>query len=238
MGLTASLNYSKISLNDWLKSNLIFAITIALITTLWIYIKPLIIGFYKYQKVDREHKRFKRNATTFNALLNANNAIDAASLQTLATITIGNTNGLINLTLFLSPTCRHCHTAFEEAYQLLLKQKDKVHLSIAFNLNVDNKNNPYTIVPETIMSTYLNNGAEAALAQLIDWHIHKMSLESFIEKYKITVSPESKSRIDAHFNWCQQNGLTYAPIKLFNYKLFPDAYAISDIKYLLQVYED
>ncbi len=237
ISFTAGLNYESITRNNWILANLIFAITLTLVTTSWLYVKPLITGYFRYQKVDRTHKRFKRNTNTFNALLNATQSIATESLQRLNTINIGKSDSPIQLVLFLSPTCRHCYTAFEEAYQLYQKYPDKIQLSIAFNINLANKNNIHAIVVETIMSTYLNGGLEVCLTQLIDWHINNMSLENFTQKHKTSISLESKNAVDAQYNWCQQNTLNYSPIKIFNQKLFPDAYSISEIKYFIHDYE-
>lgn len=215
------------------KSTLLFIITLMLTASVWMYIKSLLSGYFKLKNSDIQNKKFKRNPKMFNALLNLTKKICYEDLQTLKKIQIGNSEAKIGLDLFLSPSCGYCHKAFEEAYHLYLKFPEQLKLSICFNINAENKNNPYLLVAKTIIQEYISHGDKPALEILIDWHINKITLEDFIKKYKIDISEQADAVIISHFNWCKNNDLNYSPIQIFLQKLMPSEYTIEDLKYFI-----
>jgi len=215
------------------KSTSLFFITLMLTASVWMYIKPLLNGYFKLKNSDTQNKKFKRNPNTFNALLNVTKKINYKELQTLKKIQIGNSKAKIGLDLFLSPSCGYCHKAFEEAYHLYQKFPEKLNLSIYFNINPENENNPYLLVVKTIIQEYISHGNSPALEILIDWHINKIPLEEFRKKYRIGISKQVNAIIISHFNWCKNNDLNYSPIQIFLQKLMPNEYTIEDLKYFI-----
>ncbi|KFE96944.1 hypothetical protein [Chryseobacterium luteum] len=165
--------------------------------------------------------------------MNLTKKIRYEDLQTLKKIQIGNSEAKIGLDLFLSPSCGYCHKAFEEAYHLYLKFPKQLKLSICFNINAENENNPYLLVAKTIIQEYISHGDKPALEILIDWHINKITLEDFIKKHKIDISEQADAVIISHFNWCKNNDLNYSPIQIFLQKLMPNEYTTEDLKYFI-----
>jgi disulfide bond formation protein DsbB len=215
-----------------------FFLALVLATTIWLNFKPIISGYFELKKKDYEHMRFKRNSNTFKALLSSTKALDVQTIASLHGIEIGEKTALHKISLFLSPSCGHCHTAFKEAYELYQKHPDLVKLSIYFNVNIDNMNNPYKAVIEIITENYLSAGTNKALELLIEWHIRRLTLEDFIRKFKIKISPITKKFIISHQDWCNNNQLLYTPIRIFNHQLMPDEYSMSDLKYFIQVNQE
>jgi hypothetical protein len=222
---------------ETIKSTALFLIILLLVSSIWFYTKPLVKGYFDLKNSDRQHKRFKRNFNTFNALLKTTQEFDTEELSSLQKIEIGNSGAFAELELFLSPSCGHCHKAFEDAYNLFQKFPEKIKLSIYFNVNVENEGNPYTKVAEIITQEYVFNSVEKAVQLLKEWHINNTTLEDFKKKNDINITDQTKSIILSHFNWCRNNDLNYTPIKIFNQKLLPDEYNIEDLKYFINEYE-
>ncbi len=218
-----------------ISSTIFFLGVLVLTTSIWIAVKPLIAGYFTLQKSDRENKRFKRNVNTFNAMLETTQKVDTSSLENLYKIEIGEKKAVSELSLFLSPSCRHCDIAYRDALSLFEKNKTILKLAIYFNVNIENELNEYRSVVEIILQSHRNNGD--ALELLKVWHIHNPPLQHFINKYKIPISPETRAIALSHFNWCDANEFNYSPVKLFNKKLMPNQYTIGDIQHFIREYK-
>ncbi len=229
--------YHEISFALLLKSSTLFLLALMLVLFAWVNLKPLIQGYFELRKIDFEYKRFKRNQQTFEAMLNTTKTLDLFSLNSLNRIEIGSPISKVKIDLFLSPTCRHCHSAFKEAYNIYTTYPDLCQLNIYFNVNIENQENAYIKVVETITQSYLNNGIDEALQLLKDWHIQNFTLDQWNQKYPMLISDAAKTLIKTHAQWCDSQDLRYTPIRLFNQRLMPNQYSIGDLKYFIQMYE-
>jgi Vitamin K epoxide reductase family len=238
MMLITFFSNTNIHFQSIINPSITFLLALGLITTVWLNLRPLISGYFQLKKTDFEHMRFKRNSNTFEVVLNSTKKLDTQSLTSLEGIVIGEKIAIHKIDLFLSPSCRYCHTAFKEAFELYQKHSNTIKLTIYFNVNIDNINNPYRVVAEIITENYLLVGESKALELLAAWHIERFTLETFVQKFPITISQSAKNIILSHQDWCNSNQLLYAPIRLFNHKLMPNEYSISDLKYFIQVNQD
>lgn len=206
-------------------------VLIPTIATLWFYVKKLLLAEQKNKISINELLRFKRNEDVFNTI--SFDVLNAEELNSLPKVSIGNTNAPNTLSLFLSPSCPHCHTAFEEAISILEKHNEKLRLEIAYNLNVNNTENPYLDIAKVIMQ--LNNQNASCLEALEDWHIKKLSLEDWKTKWKKNDDFDlEKEQLEKQFQWCVANNFNYAPVKLFNRKLLPQVYEIEELFYFFK----
>ncbi len=228
---TAFLSNTVFLFTEIFSSTLYFAGVLLLITCVWVVVKVFVSGYFELKKTDREHKRFKRSVDTFNALLGAAKEIDATALDKLFKIEIGDKNAKSELALFLSPSCGHCDIAFKDALDVFEKNSDILKLAVYYNVNINNEHNEYGPVAEIITEQYRNNGNPIEL--LKEWHINNPGLETFVNKYSIPVSEETRHIILSQFNWCTQNDFNYSPVKIFNKKLMPDEYSINDTRYFI-----
>lgn len=233
--ITALYRFS-FTLMDIINDTLVFFSILVLLTTLWLLLKPIILGYFELKKENRIQKRFKRNATTFKALLNNTPKINQTTLHQLTTIEIGNNEATNELLLFLSPSCGHCHTAFKDAMSLLEKFPEQLKVKIGFNVNPENENNPYSkIVTAIVTQNILFHNAKELLAK---WHIERMEIGAFTSAFRIPVTEETKSIIQSQFDWCTQNGFNYAPVKIFNTKSMPSEYTINDLHFFMKELEE
>jgi uncharacterized membrane protein len=208
-----------------------FLFSAILLTTIWLFVKPIFEAKIKAEKGETELKKFKRNYRIFNFL-----SKDVAVLKgfdTLEGLTFGNKTANTQLTIIISPSCGHCHKAFEDGFNLVTKFPEKVFLNVLFNINPENNYNPYKAVVETLL-TINNINPENTESAISDWHIKKMDLEPWLKKWKMnTADMKANHQIHQQYNWCLENEFNYTPVKIVNNKLFPNEYDISELKYFL-----
>lgn len=213
-----------------------FIIASIIIIPLWFQLKSLIIEHRKNQDSNRELIKFKRNYDVFNFLLKPIQSEN--HLKHLNPIKLGNSKATSTLTLILSPSCGHCHTAYSDALNLIKLQSSKINLRVLFNLNVENKDNPYLAVAENLLQ--INKSTPQKIEEaLSDWHIMKMPLEQWTAKWKQEEIQENiQTQLVNQYNWCLENEFNYTPVKIINNQLFPTQYSIEEAKYFLNDFEE
>jgi hypothetical protein len=197
----------------------------------WLFVKPVLETKIKAEKEVIELKKFKRNFDVFSFL---NKDIPVADdFHDLEGIQFGHYTADMQLTVIVSPSCTHCHTAFEEAYDLYSKFPENVYVNVLFNINPENDDNPYKMVVENLLA--INNyDSERAKEAIIDWHINKIGLEQWKKKWKGNIIDLGvNQQIHQQYDWCFENDFNYTPVKIINEKLFPNEYEISDLRYFL-----
>lgn len=204
---------------------------IVLVFPIWFFIKPVLFGKIKVEQENLGLIKFKRNFSIFNSL--QKEIIDEYKLQMFPKIELGNPSAKVNLTLILSPSCGHCHTAFKEGLYLIANYSQKVNVSVFFNLNPDNGDNPYFSIAENLLQInkdYPNKIEEA----ISDWHIRKMDVDQWKLKWEQKdIEYTTEENLRAQYEWCTANEFNYTPVKLINNKLFPKEYELNELKYFL-----
>lgn len=134
----------------------------------WFFIKKQLLeaksNFYKLNNL----LRFKRKEDVFTNI--SKPIANKVEFESLEKIVIGNESAKNTITLFLSPSCPHCHTAYKNAIELYKKYEEQLKIELCFNLNINNTDNPYLIVYKTILSLYNTQNKQYQIA-LEDWHI-------------------------------------------------------------------
>ncbi len=227
-----------ISLNDYsikIISNF-FAITGIILIT-WVLIKHYIIINANLVKENLELIKFKRTPAIFTSLLKP--VTNHELIRGFNKILIGEKEASINLTLILSPSCSHCHTAYKEGVELYQQFKNKVSITILFNINPNNQLNKYLDVVFTMLKINKNE-PQKIMDSLNDWHISRMTMENWSIKWNNATNNFENEKIDLlqHYNWCQKNNFNFTPIRLLNNDVFPLEYSVNDIKYFISVLEE
>lgn len=97
-------------------------------------------------------------------------------------------------------------------------------------MNINNIENQYLEIAKTIMQLF-NQNKDYKLA-LIDWHINKLDMAVWKSKW---VQNEDfimeNEQLEKQFQWCLKNEFNYAPVKIFNGKLMPQSYEITELFY-------
>ncbi|CAM3996916.1 vitamin K epoxide reductase family protein [Flavobacterium sinopsychrotolerans] len=213
-----------------------YLFSLILVPSIWVGIKPVLENKIKLENEITELKKFKRNYDVFNFLLKEIPVVKGFDL--LEGLKFGNRNSEVSLTLLLSPSCGHCHKAFQDAFELVSKFPQKVFLNVLFNINPENNDNPYKVVVESLLA--INNSNLGNMEEAIsDWHIQKIGLEKWVAKWKIGDVPmRVNHQIEQQYNWCLENEFNYTPVKIVNGKLFPKEYEISELKYFLNDFSE
>ena len=207
-----------------------------IVFSVWFFIKPILFAKTRLEKNNLELLKFKRNFSIFNGL--QKNILEEEKLLFMPKITLGNSNAKVNLTLILSPSCGHCHTAFEEAVALMNSTGQKLSLSIFFNLNPDNGLNPYFSIAENLLQINkdFSNKIEEAIS---DWHLKKMDTEEWKAKWEQKdIQFDIEQNLRTQYEWCLANEFNYTPVKIVNNKLFPKEYELKELKYFLSELEE
>ncbi|MBU7569766.1 MAG: thioredoxin domain-containing protein [Flavobacterium sp.] len=224
---------------DNFKINLTAAIHYTIITVicsaLWFPLKKIISERKDLADKNKELSRFKRNFKLFEFL--SSDVQELPELTSLKPILFGNPEASLTLRLFLSPSCGHCHTAYQKGKDFMEKYPEKIRLAVYFNLNIDNLGNPYVPVATNLQQIYFSNGN---IRQAIeDWHVQNLNIEDWLKKWKQqTISEEVATELNRQYQWCIKNEFNYTPVKIVDHKLLPKEYELEEIKYFLSELED
>jgi uncharacterized membrane protein len=213
-----------------------FAFTSILLSSIWFSVKPIMENKIRFEKEVNELLKFKRNFDLYEFL--SKDIEEFEDFEKLVGIEFGTKNAATQITLILSPSCGHCHTAFKDAYELFQNYTEKIHLNILFNINPDNEDNIYKIVVETLLAINIQN-PEKAKEAIIDWHINKLELEIWKTKWTVE-SPHLiiNKQLQNQYYWCLKNEYNFTPVKIVNDKLFPEEYKINELKYFINNFSE
>lgn len=227
IGFLHPVSFSNFTFNNsfaYLQSSILFI-------SIWFFIKPIIERSIQLKDELNVYKRLKRNFKVFKSF--SKKVEVQEGFEKLKGIQYGDVNAPISLTLFLSPSCGHCHKAFKYALDLFEKNVDKVFLNILFNLNPENRSNEYLSVIETLL-TINSSDQKMAKTAIYDWHVKKMNLREWKEKWSLsTYDMLVNNQMTRQYEWCLANKFNFTPIKIFNGELFPNEYEISELKYFV-----
>ena len=115
------------------------------------------------------------------------------------------------LTDFVTYTQRK-NIDIKDNFDLVLKFPDKIYLTVLFNINPENADNPYKAVVERLL--IINRLTPGKTVEAIsDWHIKKMSLKKWLKKWQVdSVSMMINQEINKQYEWCSKNDFNYTNI--------------------------
>lgn len=229
LGILFLIFSSKIYLT--LDSLFVFLLSIAASSLLWFTIKKSLELSKIQQNEIYQLRKIKRSFSVFNNLSKPILEID--KYNKLQKLSFGEPNVPIKITLILSPACFHCHKAFKDAIKLMNSYADKIYIEILFNINRNNKENPFIPVVETLAEMKISN-SEKLFEAINDWHSQKLDLKAWQRKWmNSTISETSTILINEHYDWCLLNNFNYTPVLIINQKLFPKEYGLEDLNYFI-----
>lgn len=211
-------------------------LSIIMLLLLWLFVSPILESKVKFENEVNTLKKFKRNFNFFQ--YHSKSIEEYDGFEDLKGITFGDKNTTTQITLILSPNCNNCHKTFKEAYQLFQNNSEKIHLSILFNINPNNPENPNNAVAENLLALNEQNPGKAKEA-LIDWHINRLDIKTWKRKWTIETPylPVNKQLQNQYF-WCLKNAFDYTPVKIINDNLFPDEYEISELNDFINDFQE
>jgi uncharacterized membrane protein len=207
-----------------------YLMSAVLVTTIWFWIQSVLSAKIKTEKSILKLTKFKRNHEIFSYL--SKEVQFQKGFDQLKGINFGSLNATVQLTLIISPSCIHCHNAFDEAFLLFKKHPERVFLNVLFNVNPENNDNRYKVIVGTLL-VLSNLSQQKAQEALIDWHSHKIGLEKWKAKWDVTLTNEAIEEMSNQYLWCHQNEFNYTPVQIVNGKLLPNEYEVNELKYFL-----
>lgn len=201
------------------------------VSLLWFLIKDSLEKINKQSNEIYQLRKIKRNYSVFNFLTKP--ILNAEAFNSLKKINLGNSNAPIKICLLLSPSCFHCHKIFKDVITLIQNNSDSITVDIIFNINPNNKENPFNVVVETLTEMNITK-SDKLFEAISDWHIHNFELEKWKNKWKINnVSSETVNLMHEYYDWCLLNNFSYTPVIIINQKLFPKEYELQDLNYFI-----
>jgi len=223
------------SLNITLTAAFHYLIIAMACSAIWFPFKKIMSERKELADKNKELSRFKRDFNLFEFL--SSKVQEPQQLASLKPIYFGNSEASLTLRLFLSPSCGHCHTAYQKAKDFIEKYSEKIRLAVYFNLNIENSENPYVPIAKNLQQIHFSNGN--IRQALEDWHVKNLTIEDWLKKWKQEIiSEETKAELNKQYEWCVQNEFNYTPVKIIDYKLLPKEYELEEIKYFLSELED
>ncbi|MCG2610068.1 vitamin K epoxide reductase family protein [Flavobacterium sp. SM15] len=214
----------------------VFLISALVFVSLWMLVRPILKRNIELENVTNKLTKFKRNFKIFQS--QSKEIPQEEGFEKLQGLNFGSTHAEVQLSVIVSPSCGHCHTAFQQAYELCQKFPEKIGVTILFNINPENQENPYRIVVETIL-TINNIDSKQAKAALIDWHINQPELELWLQNWKVSaIDMQTNNQIFMQYEWCAKNNFNYTPVKLLNGKQFPSEYEIEELRFFLNEFAE
>ena len=208
-----------------------FMFSLIFLVPIWLVAKPVIKSIFSTENSLKGLKKFKRNYSLLDFL--SKKVPHTEGFDALRGLNFGNRNAVVKLSIIISPSCEHCNQTFQEAFDLVLRFPDKIFLSVLFNINPENRDNPYKAVVERLLT--INRSTPGKTVEAIsDWHIKKIGLKKWLKKWHVdSVSMLVKQEIQKQYEWCLKNNFNYTPVKIVNERLFPNEYELNELKYFL-----
>jgi len=224
-----------ISLTEVLRDGYYYYFSFGAVLSIWIFVSPQINSKIKSSERLNDLLRFKRDPNIFKIL--AKEIFSFEGMENLNGVHIGRDSCNLNIKLFLSPSCGYCHSSYIDACNLVKKFPDKVNLTVFFNINPENKSNPYLKIVQNLVAIQCEGGGQA-LEALNDWHIEKMEIEDWLQKWgRDEISETVSHEIQKQYDWCLKNEFNYTPVKLFNTFILPKQYELIELSYFVNEFE-
>ena len=214
-----------------IKEGLFVLLSFVLITGIWSSLKPLLKTRQEYKALEVSHIKFKRNYSTFKALLDENGPLPTPHIK--GEMVFGNQHAPISLTLVTSPFCFFCKEAHKDVERILLSAKQSVKVTIRLNVNLSHKEKSLYRVASELLHIYQTKGKAACLNVLNTLYAEDTNIQNWMEKQNIHYNPGYDKILQQQNNWCQENGINFTPALLVNGQKYPHQYNRTDILYFI-----
>jgi len=202
-----------------------------IMTVSWFFLRSYLEENSELSKKNTELLRFKRDFEIFRFLQEPINISPSKIAD--GKIVLGSPSNPVTLSIIVSPSCGHCHTAFKDALKLYQENPDRISLEIFYNLNPENSENPYLVIARNILQISKVQPSKAIEA-LSDWHVRNMDLNEWMGKWEQPeIHFEINSWLKTQYEWCVQNEFNYTPVKIINGSELSKHYTLEELKYFL-----
>jgi uncharacterized membrane protein len=213
-----------------------FAITLALLTIIYLPIKQLIKTNKKNKQELASFKKWKTDASLFMAQWEKEPACDNTLWEN--DLLIGNANAPIRITVACNSYCGPCAKAHKELDELIGKYPTKVCVQVRLLCDPENVEDKRTIAVKAILqqSEILksNNDVQAMLSDWFEW----MDYEKWSIKWNTNIDIDVSPILKKHKTWNIETGITHTPTFYINGRKLPGRYDLKNIEKIIPQLED
>ena len=203
----------------------------------WLTQSQLIKEHLSLKDVKMKYVKFKRNFELFNTQLDKSEVVNT-DINNINEITFGNPNSPLHIVAVTNPLCGHCKPVHKLLENILNQYKDTVKITIRFNVNTKDFNNPGTQIALRILELYNTDDSSICLDAMHDIYTD-LSTEQWFKKWKKTSDTNTYGKIlDTENQWCNKNNINFTPELLINGKSYPKAYDREDLIYFIEDLEE
>lgn len=225
-GLFNAQNLTLFTLSDALTLFTSFAVPIAF----WLLLKPLFLKVQQLKPFKNQLRGLKYNKEFFDSLLQAQPKYALPDEDW--SIILGNVEAENIITMVSNPYCPPCAKTHQILDEWLNKRNDlQVRLVFtANNLDTDIK----TPVTRHLMALNTQPDKSTVKEALHDWYGQKQkNYPDWAKVYPVQLDEDQYYKIDKQKAWCEMAEIKATPTFLINGYRLPEAYQLTDIKYLL-----
>lgn len=208
---------------------IIFSLLIFIPILIWSFIKPILSKSFQFDDQFQQLNQFKFNSDLFHKLLN--DQISYVIPNELHNIQLGNSNAVTIITIVSNPFCGPCAKA-HKILEKLSRSRDDISVNVII-ANLDKEDDNATIFSRHL-SALNTKDANVIQSALNDWFERKVkSLDEWMAKYPVNPSFSLSYVTKQQKKWCNEAGIEVTPTVFINGYKLPEAYSVTDLKYLL-----
>lgn len=228
--LLFELKTINISQYNFLKIYGNFSILFLLIAAIWLSIRSFIKYYFKYEWLEVEYEKFKKNPVVFHGVMMQQPFFGTP--DTNAAIQLGNPNAKIRLQIISGPTCVPCAVTHETLKSLLKVYNEEISFEIFFIVDSFSGDNENFISAINLLS--LANHSSFEKKEILDEWYQLKNINLFREKYLSEQSfemaaEEFKPELIKVFEWCEMHKIDKTPTILINGALYSEYYSSDDL---------
>ncbi len=208
-----------------------FAITILLLTIIYLPIKQLIKINSKNKQELASFKKWKTDASLFMAQWEKEPSCDNTIWEN--DLLIGNADAPIRITVACNPYCGPCAKAHVELDRLVEKYPDKVSVQIRLLCNPKNEEDNRTIAVKAILQQAASISSNKDLKNMLSDWFEWMNYERWNAKWKVEKDFDVSDTFIKHESWNINTSITHTPTFFINGKGIPGRYNIKDIEKMI-----
>jgi hypothetical protein len=236
IALACLLQFSFAVSDDWHfvwtpTSASVFIFVTALVTAMWLLLKPVFEKLSDLNFVEIEYNSVIRQSQTLSANLESAKKMDADEMAALDLISLDNNPDALHITAVLSPMCGGCNIVYQDIRKLQSYYPGRIHFSIMLNFNKKDITEPMKQIFHKIIDMHREN-AVGLTAALDDWFIHKLSEKKWLRKWGFATADHTE--IIAGYNrFLNSNQLYNTPTIITNATVLPPPLKLTDLKYFI-----
>lgn len=193
---------------------------------------PVIISANREEILDSEIKSMRLSEGAFFSALKKEPSFNVN--RNTSSIIFGNENSKMLITVFTNPFCNPCAKMHGRLEKLMEKVGDYVCLQYIFSYFETVETEDVTEVNRKLIAIYMNYDRQVVKKIYQDWFKNGIATRSnFFDGYQVETNEWVEREFESHNSWKKETGLRETPTILINGHIFPKAYQLEDIEYLV-----